>query len=170
MRPIYRTGVPLPSKCCILYIFSTNISTKYFKRVAQSPFFSSNAVYFIMLSFLVSVFFTYYIQGVPNFNVKFKVCKSVHHRTIQINHQPDATIFLVYYPDVCSKLNMFRAFSRPSSGAQWLQWQSLVLPSYRCDGRAVAVLDVARVIILTPLSLLSWWRPFLEITEHIYKS
>ena len=23
----------------------------------------------------------------------FKVCKSVHHRTIQINHQPDATIF-----------------------------------------------------------------------------
>jgi hypothetical protein len=25
--------------------------------------------------------------------VIFKVCKSVHHRTIQINHQPDATIF-----------------------------------------------------------------------------
>ena len=24
---------------------------------------------------------------------KFKVCKSVHHRTIQINHQPYATIF-----------------------------------------------------------------------------
>jgi hypothetical protein len=24
---------------------------------------------------------------------KFKVCKSVHHRKIQINHQPDATIF-----------------------------------------------------------------------------
>jgi hypothetical protein len=26
-------------------------------------------------------------------NSKFKVCKSVHHRTIQINHQPDATVF-----------------------------------------------------------------------------
>ena len=25
--------------------------------------------------------------------VAFKVCKSVHHRTIQIDHQPDATIF-----------------------------------------------------------------------------
>jgi hypothetical protein len=24
---------------------------------------------------------------------RFKVCKSVYHRTIQINHQPDATIF-----------------------------------------------------------------------------
>jgi hypothetical protein len=23
----------------------------------------------------------------------FKICKSVHHRTIQIDHQPDATIF-----------------------------------------------------------------------------
>jgi len=30
VRPIYRTGVPLPSRCCILYIFSTNISTEYF--------------------------------------------------------------------------------------------------------------------------------------------
>jgi hypothetical protein len=34
----------------------------------------------------------------PNYDTdfflfKFKVCKSVHHRTIQINHQPDATIF-----------------------------------------------------------------------------
>jgi hypothetical protein len=32
---------------------------------------------------------------------------------------------------------MFRVFSRPSSGAQWLQWQPLVLPSYRGDSRAV---------------------------------
>ena len=31
----------------------------------------------------------------PNFKVRieFKVCKSVHHCTTQINHQPDATIF-----------------------------------------------------------------------------
>jgi len=41
----------------------------------------------------------------------------VHHRTIQIDHQPDATIFSVYYPDVYLQLNMFRVFSRPSSRA-----------------------------------------------------
>ena len=30
---------------------------------------------------------------IPKQALLFKVCKSVHHRTIQINHQPDATIF-----------------------------------------------------------------------------
>jgi len=38
---------------------------------------------------------------------------------------------------------MFRAFSRPSSGAQWLQWQPMVLPSYRGDSRAVFVVGPA---------------------------
>jgi hypothetical protein len=45
--------------------------------------------------------------------------------------------FPLYYPDVYLQLNMFRAFSRPSSGAQWLQWQPLILPSYRGDGGAM---------------------------------
>jgi hypothetical protein len=39
---------------------------------------------------------------------------------------------------------MFRAFSRPSSGAQCLQWQPLVLPLYRGDSRAVFVVGPAR--------------------------
>ena len=51
--------------------------------------------------------------------------------------------FSVYYPDVCLQLNMFRAFSRPSSGAQWLQWQPMVLLSYRGDSRAVFVVGPA---------------------------
>jgi hypothetical protein len=34
---------------------------------------------------------------------------------------------------------MFPVFSRPSPGAQLLQWQPLVLPSYRGDIRAVFV-------------------------------
>jgi len=35
-----------------------------------------------------SLFFTNYTNY-----LRFKVCKSMHHRTIQINHQPHATIF-----------------------------------------------------------------------------
>jgi hypothetical protein len=70
---------------------------------------------------------------------EFKVCKSVHHHTIQINHQLDATIFPVYYPNVYLQLNMFRASSRPSSVAQQLQYQPLVLTSERGDSSVLVV-------------------------------
>ena len=56
---------PLTSKRCILYIYSTNTSTEYFKRTLYSRFFAlQNAVCFIMLICLVSVLLTFYIQGV----------------------------------------------------------------------------------------------------------
>jgi len=62
------------------------------------------------------------------------------HRSFTFNSNKSPTWcnnFSVYYPDDCLQLNMFRAFSRPSSEAQWLQWKPLVLPSYRGDNRAV---------------------------------
>ena len=56
---------PLTSKRCILYIYSTNIGTEYFKHALYSPFFSlQNAVCFIMLTCLFPVLFTFYIQDV----------------------------------------------------------------------------------------------------------
>ena len=67
------------------------------------------------------------------------------HRSFTFHSNKSPTwckIFSVYSPDVCSQLNMFRAFSRPSSGAQKLQWQPLVLPSYRGDSRAVLVVII----------------------------
>ena len=46
----------------ILYIYSTNIGTEYFKHGVYSPFFSlQNAVCFIILTYLVPVLFTFYI-------------------------------------------------------------------------------------------------------------
>ena len=60
---------PLTSKSCILYIYSTNIGTEYFKHGIYSPFFFlQNAVCFIILTYLVHVLFTFYIQGVLKLN------------------------------------------------------------------------------------------------------
>ena len=52
---------PLISKRCILYIYSTNIGTKYFKAGIHSL---QNAVCFTILTYLVLVLFTFYIQDV----------------------------------------------------------------------------------------------------------
>ena len=60
---------PLTSKHCILYIYSTNIGTEHFKHGIYCPFFFplQNAVCFIILTYLVPVLFTFYIQGVLKF-------------------------------------------------------------------------------------------------------
>ena len=59
---------PLTSKRCILYIYSTNIDTEYFKRGIYSPFYSlQNAVCLIILTYLVPVLVTFYIQSVLKF-------------------------------------------------------------------------------------------------------
>ena len=56
---------PLTSKCFILHIYSTNTGTEYFKHGIYSPVFPlQNSVCFIILTFLVPVLFTFYIQGV----------------------------------------------------------------------------------------------------------
>ena len=53
----------LTSRRRILNIYSTNILTEYFKHASYSPLFFSlslqDAVYFIMLSFMVPVIFTF---------------------------------------------------------------------------------------------------------------
>ena len=57
---------PLTSKRFILYIYSTNTGTEYFKHGIYCPFFFplQNAICFINLTYLVPALFTFYIQGV----------------------------------------------------------------------------------------------------------
>ena len=64
--PCMGRTAPVTAKRCILYIYSTNIGTEYFKHALYSPVFFSlqNAVCFIMLTCLVPVLFTFYIQSV----------------------------------------------------------------------------------------------------------
>jgi len=55
----------LTSKRCILYIYSTNTGTEYFKHGIHSPFFSlQNAVCFIILT----IWFLFYSH------FKYRVC------------------------------------------------------------------------------------------------
>jgi len=79
-----------------------------------------NSVYFIMLPFLVHVLFTFYI-------------KSVHHRTIQINHQPDAKIFqftILTFVYISTCFGCFRAHHHElndCSGSLWFYLRIVVI-------------------------------------------
>jgi len=66
--PYSGRNAPLNSKRCILYIYSTNSGTEYFKHGIYSPTFSlQNAVCFIILTYFVLVLFTFYIKNVLKF-------------------------------------------------------------------------------------------------------
>jgi len=61
----------------------------------------------------------------------------VHHHTIQINQPTRCKNFSSLLLEVYVQLNMFRASSRPSSKAQQLQYQLLVLLLERGGSSAV---------------------------------
>jgi len=107
----------------------------------------------ILFSCLLQLRSTEYYRRVTSYNYSgnpWQYNRFMWHRRSAITQVPSNKLptrrnnFPVYYPEVYLQLNMFRAFSLPSSGAQWLQWQPLVLPSYRGDNRAVFVVGFGR--------------------------
>ena len=63
----------LTSRCCILYIYSTNILPEYFKHAAQSPiFFSSKCRLFHNATFFGSCIIHILNTGVLKFKRKFR--------------------------------------------------------------------------------------------------
>jgi hypothetical protein len=71
VRPIYRSGVTLLSRCCILYIYFKQIYVLSILNMLHTLRFSlQNAIYFILLPLLLHALFTFYIQGVLKFKCK----------------------------------------------------------------------------------------------------
>jgi len=77
------------------------------------------------------MYYSHLHTGVLKFNAKFKVCKSVNNRTIQINHQPDATIFqfiiLSVYSSTCfGSLPAHHQELNDCSGSLWFYLRIVV--------------------------------------------
>jgi hypothetical protein len=82
---------------------------------------------------------------------KFKVCKSVHRHTIQINHQPDATIFLFIILTFIYSSTYFGHFPahhqehNDCSGNLWFYLHIVVIPE-----AATAVIELLMMGVETP--------------------
>jgi len=66
----------------------------------------------------------------------FKVCKSVHHRTIQINHQPEATVFQLI---ILTFIYMSTCFGRSPAYHQELN---------DCSGSLWFYLRIVQIVVL----------------------
>ena len=70
--------------CAVLYWL---YCTVLYCTVLYCTVLYCNVLYCLYLYYLLCIVLSVWLT------FGFKVCKSVHHRTVQINHQPDATIF-----------------------------------------------------------------------------
>jgi len=104
---------PLTSKRCILYIYSTNIGTGYFKHGINSPFFSlQNAVCFIILIYLVPVLFTFYLQGVLRYKKNNSGAKRLNLSKVHAEFSSPPSLYLFTYKQYSP---YFTCLSSPAS-------------------------------------------------------
>jgi hypothetical protein len=88
---------PLTSKRFILYMYSNNIATEYFKHGIYSPFFPlQNVVCFIILTYLFPVLFTFYIQDVLKLKKIIPAPKGLCSRYNDVHSRERSMLHVVY--------------------------------------------------------------------------
>ena len=114
---------PLTSKSCILYIYSTNIGTEYFKHAPYSPFFSlQNAVCFIMLTCLVPVLFAFYIQDVVKLKKNYSSIKGLIQGVVLL--EVDIMVLTLLF--ICNSLRTTSLCRNLYQGSKAFVWFILV--------------------------------------------
>ena len=111
----------------------------------------------LLFWFLYYSHFTYRVC--QNLNVKFKVCKSVHHRTIQINHQPDAIAFqfiilkFVYSSTCFGRFSSHHQELNDCSSSLWFYLRIVVIVVLcSWSGPARIIIIINRKIVAS-----GWW-------------
>ena len=120
---------------------------------------------FLFYCIVLTVFLFFVHLCTAGYMCFFKVCNSVHHRTIQINHQPDATIFQFIILTFIYSWTCFGRFPahhkelNDCSGSLWF-YLHIVVTVVLClwSGWPAGPTSQMTAVAASGFTFVSWWQ------------